>query len=353
MQYRLSPGTRLSRGGCIAHQLFVIEEDGSEYLLAEEACSAPSGRCKTFPVTLEAGVDDVKLCGEHSLAHELLQRQSEIDRGPSELEPKSERHPAGVTFDASNKPDSAPPSELEGMFVPPETAPHTSLLGSETASVDTAIKPKKKKNKSKQDAPVEPQGTPQNTWANVDLDDLLVVGNTANAPPHSATRQFNTPVSPPTAMATVFSPASGREIPLLPLAPEVQDVKDRWLRVFISDNRLRTLGYMPSEGFFLFRCLFVGMARDNPNAAVLHIDRLNRYMEIVKEDVMLSLMGSPKRTDTGIKIDGDWTELQKNPMSARASTRTCRDTIQRSHLTPSWRQVDHKVHQSRGHRASS
>ena len=119
MQYRLSPGTRLSRGSCIAHQLFVIEEDGSEYLLAEEACSAPSGRCKTVPVTLDAGVADVKLCGEHSLAHELLQRQSEIDRGPSELqlELKSERHPAGVTFDASNKPEGA--GGYRAFFVTP------------------------------------------------------------------------------------------------------------------------------------------------------------------------------------------------------------------------------------------
>ena len=271
---------------------------------------------------MDTGEAGVKLCSEHSLAHEILQRQSEIDRGPRMRAPSTEKRFSGTTLDAPNTFNDSAEEQPVGMLRQScDQFSKSSLLGSGTTTVtDTQTKKKKKKAASEPSKGTFPSPYVQPPSYS---DNLLVAGIStvegegAASLPASVERAFTNPVSPsssahPQSMGqnanSAFSP-SGREIQLLPLAPELQDVTARWLRAYnvISDNRLRTLGYMSPEGFFLFRVLFIGMARDNPNAAAMHVPEVNRFLEISKEDVMLSLVGSPKRSEVGLKIDGDWT----------------------------------------------
>ena len=48
----------------------------------------------------------------------------------------------------------------------------------------------------------------------------------------------------------------------------------------------------------------MGMSGDNLGAALLHLPLLDRSIEVPQADVVLQLVGSPRRFETGITIDG-------------------------------------------------
>ena len=298
MELGLTSRARVKKGGCLGHQI-LVDDGAKNFLLASQPCSVLTDKCQTIEVDLVTGPGKVSLCGEHFIALKVLQRQSEIDRGPEVTRPK-QCFPGKANADTPGALGEFEESLICAVCTVFSQDSNTSHTGSATAvetdtearAASSASKKKKKKDKKdkKDSAETGPSGAPFSLGTSGPDTKFMVAGTAVSeteAAPDSDTK-LEPPRSPPIAVA--YSP-SGRDIPLLPLATEITDFEGRWLRIMLTAERLRSLGFLPPEGQYPFKGLFVGMATDNPQAALLHLPLLSRFLEIPKAHVILQILG--------------------------------------------------------------
>ena len=131
MKLSLTARTRVKKGGWLGHAI-LVDDGTTNFLLASQPCSVLADKCQTIEVELDNGPTDLSLCGEHLIALKVLQRQSEIDRGPEG--PRPEQCFSGKASEDTPGSLGEFENSLIGTSFPlRQRASYTSHIGSATA----------------------------------------------------------------------------------------------------------------------------------------------------------------------------------------------------------------------------